>query len=412
MSHIRSYNAARDCEAVVQIWREVHWVKNEEQAKRAPLFFESSRTNVAEINGQVECQASSIDGTFRYLKQDIPMCAIIGVTTSRIARKLRLAQQTTAQLIAEETASGADLCILTMFEQGFYDRMGFGTGSYGHTVRFDPADLMINIPFRIPKRLTAEDWSMIHSSMMNRKLIHGACRLNSAPLMRAELYNRDKSFALGYCDEAQGELTHFFWATDNRGEHGPCDISFIAYQNHRQFLELLALIKSLGDQVRLFTLEEPQDIQLQDLIKQPFRGRMISEKGDFNQMIQGSGYWQARICNIEACIAKTCLDGPTIQFNLVLEDPIEKYLTPSMPWRGISGEYIITLGNKSKASVGSASNLQTLKASVGAFTRLWLGVRPASGLATTDDLQAPPELLEKLDSHLRLPTPGLGGWQF
>ena len=123
---------------------------------------------------------------------------------------------------------------------------------------------------------------------------------------------------------------------------------------------------------------------------------MISEKGDFNQMILGSGYWQARICNIEACIAKTCLDGPTIQFNLVLEDPIEKYLTPSMPWRGISGEYIITLGNKSKASVGSASNLQTLKASVGAFTRLWRGVRPASGLATTDNLQAPPELLEKL----------------
>ena len=62
--------------------------------------------------------------------------------------------------------------------------------------------------------------------------------------------------------------------------------------------------------------------------------------------------------------------------------------------------------------MGSASNLQTLKASVGAFTRLWRGGRPAAGLATTDDLQAPPELLEKLDSHLRLPTPGLGGWQF
>ena len=32
-------------------------------------------------------------------------------------------------------------------------------------------------------------------------------------------------------------------------------------------------------------------------------------------------------------------------------------------------------------------------------------VYPAAGLAATDDLAAPPELLEKLDSLLRLPVP-------
>jgi hypothetical protein len=42
---------------------------------------------------------------------------------------------------------------------------------------------------------------------------------------------------------------------------------------------------------------------------------------------------------------------------------------------------------------------------VGAFTRLWLGVRPASGLAITDDLCAPPALLDQLDRVLRLPEP-------
>ena len=39
-----------------------------------------------------------------------------------------------------------------------------------------------------------------------------------------------------------------------------------------------------------------------------------------------------------------------------------------------------------------------------AFTRLWLGVRPASGLTLTDDLAGPDELLTALDEALRLPT--------
>ena len=30
-----------------------------------------------------------------------------------------------------------------MFEQGFYDQVGFGTGAYEHTIRFDPATLLV-----------------------------------------------------------------------------------------------------------------------------------------------------------------------------------------------------------------------------------------------------------------------------
>ena len=43
----------------------------------------------------------------------------------------------------------------------------------------------------------------------------------------------------------------------------------------------------------------------------------------------------------------------------------------------------------------------TLTATVNAFTRLWLGVRPATGLAVTDDLSGPPELLQQLDQLAR-----------
>lgn len=54
---------------------------------------------------------------------------------------------------------------------------------------------------------------------------------------------------------------------------------------------------------------------------------------------------------------------------------------------------------------GLAKRTTALAASAGAFTRLWLGVRPATGLAFTDSLAGPPGLLEVLDGILRLPDP-------
>ncbi|MBN1461555.1 MAG: hypothetical protein JXA57_18655, partial [Armatimonadetes bacterium] len=74
-------------------------------------------------------------------------------------------------------------------------------------------------------------------------------------------------------------------------------------------------------------------------------------------------------------------------------------------WRGVAGRYLVTLGPSSGAELGENASLPTLRASVNAFTRMWLGVRPATGLAVTDDLSGPPELLDHLDSVLRLPEP-------
>ena len=52
-----------------------------------------------------------------------------------------------------------------------------------------------------------------------------------------------------------------------------------------------------------------------------------------------------------------------------------------------------------------------MKASINAFSRLWLGVRPARGLAVTDDLDGPRDLLEALDEAFRLPEP-VRDWDF
>jgi hypothetical protein len=99
------------------------------------------------------------------------------------------------------------------------------------------------------------------------------------------------------------------------------------------------------------------------------------------------------------------LQGDPVRFNLSLHDPIEQFLDDDTPWRGVGGDYVLTFGPASSAERGTSEALPTLTASAGAFTRMWLGVRPASGLAVTDDLSGGQELLEELDRMLRLPEP-------
>jgi hypothetical protein len=108
---------------------------------------------------------------------------------------------------------------------------------------------------------------------------------------------------------------------------------------------------------------------------------------------------------------KTHLEDGEVSFNLILKDPIENIIPGDESWRGISGEYVITLGKESFAEKGKREILPTLEATVNAFTRMWLGVKPATSLAMTDDIAGPQELLEDLDRVLRLPQPHLD-WDF
>jgi NAD(P)-dependent dehydrogenase (short-subunit alcohol dehydrogenase family) len=54
---------------------------------------------------------------------------------------------------------------------------------------------------------------------------------------------------------------------------------------------------------------------------------------------------------------------------------------------------------------------QTATASVGAFSRLWLGVRSATSLSWTDEFSGSPDLLAKLDHILCLPSPA-SDWDY
>lgn len=401
------YDSDKDKEAVHRIWFEVGWMTkgDEKEIAAADIFIECSRALVARIDGEPECAVLSASGEIRHVDQDIPFAAVTSVTTSHVARKQGLASRLTARAIAKDASDGAMVVGLGIFEQGFYNQLGFGNGSYEHWASFDPARLRIPVEARIPRRLTHDDWEMVHAARLARRRGHGAVNLHPVGITRGDMAWSDKSFGLGYCDGPDGALSHHVWLTSREMEHGPYQVLWMTYQTAEQFLELMALIRNLGDQVRLIQMREPQSIQLQDLLECPFTRQQISERSKFESRIRAKAYWQMRICDLAGCLDHTHLRGDTVRFNLSLSDPIERFLPDDEAWRGLSGDYVVDLGPSSGAEPGRDPTLPTLSASVGAFTRLWLGVQPASGLAVTDDLSAPPALLEQLDWGLRLPQP-------
>ena len=90
---------------------------------------------------------------------------------------------------------------------------------------------------------------------------------------------------------------------------------------------------------------------------------------------------------------------------------VREFVDDDHNWQGISGDYVVTLGENSFAESGNSPNLPTLSASVGAFSRMWFGIRDASSLALTDTLDGPMGLLKDLDRGIRLPTAN-SGWEF
>jgi hypothetical protein len=407
--NVRKYDAARDRDAAARIHRECGWL-DEARPEIIDAFTGTGTALVADLNDEAEALTTTASGTMRYLEEDLPFCCVTGVATSRIARRQGLAGRTTAAALAADAAQGALVAALGVFDQGYYDRLGFGTGGYGHSVDFDPAQLKLDLRPRVPQRFGLDDWERLHASRVARLKGHGSCTLDAPRLTWVEMQWRKDGFGLGYSDDPHGEPTHHFCCAPE-GEAGPYHIHWLVYRTREQFLELMALLKSLADQVRLVKMCEPPGIQLVDLLERPRSHEVARRSTRYATGLRAFAWWQARMCDVVGCLARTRLDGPEARFNLTLSDPLEAYLDGDAPWRGVGGEYVLTLGPSSAAERGSDASLPTLTASVGAFTRLWLGVRSASGLAVTDELSASPELLAQLDRTLRLPQP-TPDWDF
>ncbi len=407
--HVRGYDADADLEAVRRIWLEARWIDDDDTGRQVlGDFLSGGAAEVGVLDGSAECLVHRTPGTIQVDTTVLPLCAVTAVTTSHVGRRRGLASTLTARALRHGAESGAAVAALGMFEQGFYDRFGFGTGSYVNRFRFDPASLRVgHVPHRPPVRLTADDAEEMQAALARRLGHHGAVVLDAPRLMAAELGFLDHPFALGHRD-TDGALTHFV-AGSLKDEHGPFEISVMAYRDGTELLELLRLLRELGDQIHAVDMTEPPHVQLQVLIDQPSRQRSTTRGGHLESGTRTIAWSQARLLDLEAGAAAIRWDGRPIEFDVELIDPVAGHLPDDGGWRGLSGRWTVTLGDPSAVSPPRRGDRPLLRCSVGTFTRLWFGVAPASALVLTDGLQAPPDLCSRLDRALRMPpfVPGL-----
>lgn len=404
----RPYAEERDLAAVTRMWREVGWIDDSDgQAGALRRFLGRGTALLADVDGEAECMVHRTPGSIRYVATDLPLCVISGVTTSHVGRRQGLASALLVEALVEAVQEGAAVASLGFFEQGFYDRFGFGTNAYEHRLTFDPASLTVPVPRRPPVRLGRDDMPELHALMTRRHRGHGSVAVDPPDWFDLEWAWTEKPFALGF-REPGGRLTHALFGS-MKDAHGPWEISVLAHEEPIQVLELLGLVRALGDQVNAVTIaDEPLGVQLQDLIREPVRQRRVARlAGGSDALHQSIAEQQDRILDLAACIDAVHLRTPPLAFGLRLRDPIADLGS----WPGIGGERTVRLGEESTVADGIDDGLPVLDASVGAFTRLWLGVRPATGLVLTDDLSGPPALLDALDEAFRLPPPR-AGWSY
>ncbi|MFO7848315.1 MAG: sterol carrier protein domain-containing protein, partial [Spirochaetia bacterium] len=209
--------------------------------------------------------------------------------------------------------------------------------------------------------------------------------------------------------------SHLLWIFP-KGEYGPYSISFMAYQSWEQFIELLGVLRSLGDQVRLVEMVEPAPFNLQGLLDKPVRAQIVTKGGEFENITTAEAFQQVRILDLGQCISALSFPNTEpVSFTLELADPIGGFLEDRDGWRGLSGTYTLTLGPVCELieglRTGENGALPHMKAGIGALSRLLFGVLPASVLSAADKMEAPEELIERLDNLIRLPEPHFD-WYF
>ena len=100
-------------------------------------------------------------------------------------------------MLARQAEAGRCVAVLGMFDQGFNDRVGFGTGAYTSAFTFDPDSLRIDVGFRPLKRLTRDQWRDMHGAqdkLLNIFLVTRISRLWGA-FSVAELLPRRLSWS-------------------------------------------------------------------------------------------------------------------------------------------------------------------------------------------------------------------------
>ena len=406
---IRAYKP-EDLEHSLRIFREIGWMDGKDSDKDVFMaYIDEGNSLVADLNGEVEVFVVTRNGCCKYLEDDIPFSAVTGVATSRVARQQGLAGGVTAMAIAESAKNGAAMSILGIFDQGYYEKFGYGNTVNHRISTIDPSQLKVPRLSRSPKRLSKNDAKAMHECRCRRKRYHGGCNLNGSGETKATTIWQEHGFGLGFENE-NGMLTHFLWI-EPKGEHGPYNVCFTGWETHEQFIELLSVLNSLSDQIHGVRMADPPRLQLQDFLTRPHATRRARKGGDFDINVVSQIWMQCRILDLSVCVGAMKCCGPPVSFNLELTDPIEKYLPKKSSWRGISGNWIIRIGEDSSATLGSDPSLQTASCTVNDLSRIWFGSSTAESVSVTGDFRSDPELIQAIDRVVCIPTPVVD-WDF
>ena len=406
---IRSYKS-EDLEHSLRIFREIGWMDGKDSDKDVfRAYIDGGNSLVADLNGEVEVFVVTRSGCCKYLEDDIPFSAVTGVATSRVARQQGLAGGVTAMAIAESAKNGAAMSILGIFDQGYYEKFGYGNTVNHRISTIDPSQLKVPRLSRSPKRLSKNDAKAMHECRCSRKRYHGGCNLNGSGETKATTIWQEHGFGLGF-ENKNGTLTHFLWI-EPKGEHGPYNVCFTGWETHEQFIELLSVLHSLSDQIHGVRMADPPRLQLQDFLIRPHATRRARKGGDFDINVVSQIWMQCRILDLPVCVGAMKCCGTPVSFNLELTDPIEKYLPEESSWRGIGGNWIIRIGEDSSATLGSDPALQTASCSVNDLSRIWFGSSTAESVSVTGDFRSEPDLIQAIDRVVCIPTP-IVDWDF
>ena len=412
---ILPFDFERDMGDVLQTWSETGWFEGEErQEKQIRAFFEANdgRSVVGQIAGRTESVTHRTLGFMRYDQSEIPAGGITAVTTSRIARKRGLASRGTARSVAHLGDEGAAVALLGMFEQGFYDRFGFGVGPYENEVYVYPGALNVPVDYRTPERFDLEeDIEEVHAAMVTRYLPHGGLVIGGERSTSAGLQIDDEVRVFGY--RTDGAISHFV-AVTSKGEHGPDRIIQWAYATQTQCLELLRMVQEWGDQVDLVRFTEPRWMQAQDLIVHPGHEFRRTGGSKAESRIDADAWWQLRILDLQTCIRAMRPSDEAFSVSVQVSDPIDRHLRDGGyegSWTSLEGTWNLRFGetNRAERIEGIAPGDADVVTSVGALSRWWFGVVPASTLAVLGEIEADPDVLTSLDRlTAHLPKPQIG----
>ncbi len=408
--HIRMYDPGRDMDSVSRIMIEVGWQKPSEREARLDArrrFYEAAVGFVAELEGSPECYVSTMTGTYHYHDSPLPFAGVTGVATSRVARKQGLASRTTARALAHQGREGVVVAGLGIFDQGFYNKLGFGTSAYDHLATIDPGSL--NVPYcrKTPVRLSAADAAEMHAARLSRRVRHGSVTLHAEENTALRASGSDSDFGLGFRDETTGELTHHLWVSTQNLNAGPYHVSWLAYRTVGQLVELLGLLRNLGDQVYAVWLAEPSGVQLQDFIDRPFRRHRQARRGEFETSTNAAAQFQYRIMNVPAAMEAAAQwlhkrGSELPAFTMQVLDPVSRYLTADDGWAGCDGLYRVGPDGAGPAASGASVDLEI---GIGDLTRFWLGVVPATTLRDTGAAAVGGRLARNLDDAFAGPPP-------